>query len=38
MENTTNELEDLQLLPEEAERDEVALCTFTCTYTGATTF
>lgn len=36
-ENTTTELADLQMLPEETEQNEVALCTFTCTFTGETT-
>jgi hypothetical protein len=38
IEDTSTELADLQLLPEETEQGEVALCTFTCTYTHETTF
>ena len=34
MENTTTELADLQMLPEETEQSEVALCTWTCSWTG----
>ena len=40
-ENTVNEfatdLEDLQLLPEETEQSEVALCGWTCSWTTAET-
>jgi hypothetical protein len=37
MNEFTSDLEDLQMLPEETEQSEVALCGWTCSWTGAET-